>query len=119
MFKPAPQTLLPHDELRRLEEMKQIVARATSDMMMTPDWGLTMQLVDLTNGTRDARVLTELVEMLQERLKPIRNQQIGRPQRSAFVVNQAMWIAWWFSGFPGSSAVILFIPLFSAISFFM
>ena len=55
MFKPAPQTLLPHDELRRLEEMKQIVARATSDMMMTPDWGLTMQLVDLTNGTRDAR----------------------------------------------------------------
>ena len=25
----------------------------------------------------------ELVEMLQERLKPIRNQQIGRPQRSA------------------------------------
>ena len=68
MFKPAPQTLLPHDELRRLEEMKQIVARATSDMMMTPDWGLTMQLVDLTNGTRDARVLTELVEMLRKRL---------------------------------------------------
>ena len=65
------------------------------------------------------RTKAERVEMLQERLKPIRNQQIGRPQRSAFVVNQAMWIAWWFSGFPGSSAVILFIPLFSAISFFM
>jgi hypothetical protein len=30
-----------------------------------------------------------------------------------------MWIAWWFAGFPGSSAVVLFIPLFSAISFFM
>ena len=67
------------------------------------------------------RTKAELVEMLRERLKPIRNEdsQIGRPQRSAFVVNQAMWIAWWFSGFPGSSAVILFIPLFSAISFFM
>ena len=67
------------------------------------------------------RTKAELVEMLKERLKPIRNEdsQIGRPQRSAFVVNQAMWIAWWFSGFPGSSAVILFIPLFSAISFFM
>ena len=37
----------------------------------------------------------------------------------AFVANQAMWIAWWFAGFPGSSAVVLFIPLFSAISFFM
>lgn len=65
------------------------------------------------------RTKAELVEMLQERLKPIRNQQIGRPQRSAFVANQAMWIAWWFAGFPGSSAVVLFIPLFSAISFFM
>ena len=41
---------------RRSDEIKVLIKTTTSDMMIAPDWGANMTLVDLVNGTHNAKV---------------------------------------------------------------
>jgi hypothetical protein len=41
---------------RRSDEIKALIKTTTSDMMIAPDWGANMTLVDLVNGTHNAKV---------------------------------------------------------------
>jgi len=61
----------------------------------------------------------ELVALFRKRLQPIASEaaKLKMPQLSVFALNELMWIALYFAGFPLAVIPACGVPLFHAIYF--
>lgn len=76
------------------------------------DW-LATKIVQLRE---DPLTNPQLVALMKERLKPIRDESVGSKQKGVFLLNQALWGSAWMLGFPLASVPAICTPIFYALT---
>jgi len=89
-------------------------------MVITGEWGLRrLAKKYYVHLTPEHKTESEIVAMFRERLKPIKGETIGAPQKAIFLTNQAFWFAAYLWGFPFAGCVTFLVPVFHVLYLLM